>query len=503
MQKTARILAALLLAAMLNPAMISCGETAADNKSAVTNAAAEVTTEAAETEPTHDENGFLLDEIPDDLDYDGRTFTILKWDHYESMDFNVEELNGEIMNDAIYERNRAAEERLNVVLEFPQITARDRGKTLLQTLQASTMSGLGAYDSAGMMSTCNASAAVAGLYINLYNIDYLDLEKPWWSDKILKNSKIAGKVYFATGDITISSLSRIMGLFVNMDMYNDFREPDLFDLVLKGDWTLDTMLDMCKDVYSDLNANGQKDKMDRFGYASDHFQMQAAFTGSNIKAFVQTQDGGLMISEDSYGERANSLIEKMSTFMQGGNDGFVITSVDDRTIFNEGRVMFFSYVMRILDTPEVRGLEYKVSFIPWPKFDAADDGYVIGSSSSITTFAVPIDVQDADVCGAVLETMASEGYRLLTPTLFEVCYKVKYNNDSSNRQAAIFDMMREDRQYDIARLFQYQVSFDPVGQFGVMIENNKNNWASTMASHQDANQKALDDIVATIAALPD
>ena len=101
--------------------------------------------------------------------------------------------------------------------------------------------------------------------------------------------------------------------------------------------------------------------------------------------------------------------------------------------------------------------------------------------------------------GAVLETLASEGYRQLTTALFEVCYKVKYNNDATNRQAAIFDIMRENRQYDIVRLFMYQVAFDPVSQFGSMIKDNNANWASTMAAKLDANQKALDDLVAAFA----
>ncbi|MBQ4459530.1 MAG: hypothetical protein II911_03930, partial [Clostridia bacterium] len=242
MKKNLRILAALLLAAMLIPAMMACGGDG--GKAAVGTTAAQETAEAVETDPTHDENGFLLDDIPDDLDYDGTTVNILKWNHYESKDFNVEEENGEILNDALYNRNRTTEERLNVVLQFPEVTGRDNGAELMKTVQSSVMSGLGAYYTMGCNSTRTANCAAAGLFINLYTIDYLDFEKPWWSEKILKNAEIAGKVYFATGDITTSSIARIMGLFVNMDMFAEFNpNDDLLDIVIDGDWTLDKMLD--------------------------------------------------------------------------------------------------------------------------------------------------------------------------------------------------------------------------------------------------------------------
>ena len=500
MKKNPRILAAILLAAMLIPTMFACG---GDGGKKPADTTAAVTTVPEETAPTHDANGFLLDGIPEDIDFNGTTVNILKWNHYESKDFNVEEENGEILNDALYNRNRTAEERLNVVLEFPEVTGRDNGTELMKAVQATVMSGLGAYDALGCNSTRTANCAAAGLFINLYNIDYLDFDKPWWSEKILKNAEIAGKVYFATGDITVSSIARIMGLFVNMDMFHEFNpSDDLLDIVIAGDWTLDKMLDSSKGVYADLNANGSKDAEDRFAYVADSFQLMAPFTASGLKAVVQTEDGGLKISESSYGERANLLVEKMINFMHGGNDGFAIAKVDDRTIFNEYRCMFFSYVMRILDTATVRDYEYELSFIPWPKFDAADDDYIIPSSSTFSAFAVPLDVKDPSLSGAVLETLASEGYRQLTPALFEVCYKVKYNNDVTNRQAAIFDIMRENRQYDIVRLFMYQVAFDPVGKFGSMVKDNNASWASTMAANLDANQKALDDLVTAFAEFP-
>ena len=498
MKTKARILSALLLAAMLIPTMIACGSDSG-NTTADTTSAAETTT-VAETEPTHDENGYLLDELPEELDFDGRTVNILKWNHYESVDLEVEEETGDILNDALYNRNRTVEERLNVVLEFPEVTGRDSGGALLNALQASIMSGLGAYDATGINSTRTANAAAAGQYLNLYNIDYLDFEKPWWSEKILNNSIIGDKVFFATGDITTSSIARIMGLFVNMDMVAEFCPgEDILGLVLDQKWTLDKMMDMSKGVYSDLNANGAKDAADRFAYASDSFQLAAPFTASGLKSIVQTDDGGLTVPPEAYGERAVALVEKMCNYMHGGNDAFAIPKVDDRTIFNEGRVMFFSFVMRILDTASVRDLEYEISFIPWPKYDELQEDYITASSSTLSTFAVPLDVKDTAVSGAVLEAMASEGYRQLTPALFEVCYKVKYNNDQSNRQAVIFDMMRENRQYDISRLFMYQVPFDAVGKFGSMVLSNNANWSSTYASYLESNQNALDSLVEKMA----
>ena len=109
MNKT-RILAAFLAALMLTGTLASCAETA--ETPVQTEVSTVGGTEAVETETE------FTDELPDDLDYNQDEIVILSRyrEGWTSGEIAVPELTGEEVNDAVYERNRTVEDRLNVKL---------------------------------------------------------------------------------------------------------------------------------------------------------------------------------------------------------------------------------------------------------------------------------------------------------------------------------------------------------------------------------------------------
>ena len=111
-----RILA-LLLAAMILASAVSCG----NGNEKETDKATDSDTTANSTE-TETEETRLTDSLPEDLDFGGATYTIYAREDLEwGTEMYVDELNGEIVNDAIYNRSRTVDDRLNVAIG--QITA--------------------------------------------------------------------------------------------------------------------------------------------------------------------------------------------------------------------------------------------------------------------------------------------------------------------------------------------------------------------------------------------
>ena len=111
-----RFFSCLIVLTMLLSAFAGCGETPASSDGGETTAApsqADAETEAPETETQ-----YVPDSLPDDLDYGGAAFRVFGWSGPVLVEFYVEEQNGEIVNDAIYDRNLAVEERLDVSLEY-------------------------------------------------------------------------------------------------------------------------------------------------------------------------------------------------------------------------------------------------------------------------------------------------------------------------------------------------------------------------------------------------
>lgn len=138
-----RILAATLAAMMMLSMLAACagdGDTTTDTTAAPA-ASHETTAAPAETEPpTHDENGFLLDSLPADLDFEGEKVGVLYWGDCEMQEFEADEITGEIVNDAVFKRNETVQDRLNVVLEWYTANGNNNNSAVfLQKAQAATM----------------------------------------------------------------------------------------------------------------------------------------------------------------------------------------------------------------------------------------------------------------------------------------------------------------------------------------------------------------------------
>lgn len=110
-----RILSLILAALMLSPAFLTgCSENSADSNETDASApsAAEDAVQEEETELTR---ANTPDDLPE-LNFDGAVATIAARDKvWFTGEMYVEELNGEVVNDAVYDRDLDVEDRLNVV----------------------------------------------------------------------------------------------------------------------------------------------------------------------------------------------------------------------------------------------------------------------------------------------------------------------------------------------------------------------------------------------------
>jgi len=85
---------------------------------------------------------------------------------------------------------------------------------------------------------------------------------------------------------------------------------------------------------------------------------------------------------------------------------------------------------------------------------------------------------DPNRATAVLECLASESYRTVTPEIFEITIKVKYSSEENS--AKIYDIIRNGAVYDLIRVF-YKSFTNPIDTlYQNSIINNNTNWKSTI-----------------------
>lgn len=478
----------MLAALAVSSTLVSCGDE--KDRDVQTDNSSDMTPNAVD-----EGDGFVKDNLPD-LDYDGRTVTFLAGIANDVVEFSTEEETGDVVNDAVFKRNQAVSERLNVELVFQEEpnTYNERA-TFVNKLTSSIMAGEKAYDAVAGYSMSIASLASNAMLLPLNDYSYIDFSKPWWSDNLLSQAKLNGKLYFASGDISTKMICSMFAVFFNKSLINDYNLDNPYELVLDGKWTLDKLIEMSTGIYSDVNGDGKKDIEDKFGFYGSQVFMDGFYFGSGLKVTDIATDGSPVISEDFRGVngKIQSLLEKLTGFLHNSEDVYApsYSNAPDHQLFIDNTILFSTLEVRYA-TSELRDVPFEFGLLPYPKFDEAQDNYYTTMSFPYTLYGIPLDAEEPEMSAAVLEALASESYRTVSPALFEIALKVKYSHDDDT--AKVYDILKSSVVFDIGRVFNDSMGGMTYSIFRDSVVNNNPNWASTFASKQASLESAFENL---------
>ncbi|MBO5127321.1 MAG: hypothetical protein J6D10_07100 [Clostridia bacterium] len=492
-----RLFALLLALLMTAPAFLSCSESGANEETAAETDGSAPSTDgeiaAEETvDDSIDENGYLKDDLPDELDFAGQEIKLLYWSDVENQEFTAEEFTGEIVNDAIYQRNLNVEDDLNV--KYTWIGTPGNGGNIdayVAKVRESHTAGDNAYDIYASYSRTIMASVINGFTTNLEDAPYLDFDKPWWPDNLLKESTINNHLYLVSGDISTNVLHMMYCVYYNRQLLEDYQLENPTDLVFENRWTLDALVSMSTGAYLDLNGNTKKDIDDQFGFTITDFHNDAFYTGSDLKLVEHDAEKILIVSPDFFGEKSVSVIEKLGPW-ETSNDVYVggdyeIPFTEGRSVFTINRAHYASKALR--------DSELSYGIVPVPKYDEAQADYRTVMGNPVTLYSISVSTPYKDICAAVLECMASNGYRLTTPAIFENNMKAKYSTDNINAQ--MYDIVRESVSFELGRFMNKYLSNITDIFFAALVKNDAN-WGSTAAKYSKPLAKQMDKVVESL-----
>nr|MBQ4319421.1 extracellular solute-binding protein [Clostridia bacterium] len=235
----------LLLAALLTSA--ACQSTSDSDTTALTeqNDAAETTTAAV--------TDYFNDVLPEE-DFGGRSFRFYIRDRDEYIaEMYIEEADGEIINDAVYERNAAVEEKYNT--KFELIKAIDNYGRGADT---SITAGEDAFDLISAHGRQSFTYAHGKLLLDwMTDMPNVDLSQPWWNQDAINEFTLGGKLYVGAGDISYMEFGSANGMMFNKKLLNNYSLEDPYELVLSDKWTFDKFSEMAKAAIADLNGDSK------------------------------------------------------------------------------------------------------------------------------------------------------------------------------------------------------------------------------------------------------
>ena len=482
-----KFISAILLISML-ASMSACGESGTQNDTTKSNSG-ETTTAPVDTD--HDSKGFLLDSIPADTNFGGKTFNLLVREKIAPTEFFVEEQTGDIVDDALFERNNKIEERLGVKLNYITLPGEwgDRD-TFNGAIKQSVMAADGAYDLCAVLSNQLSTLTLDGLLTDLNKLDYLDFGKPWWAKGLLDELAVDDKLYFASGDASLGLINGMMCVFYNKKLCENYSIPDLYSMVNDGKWTIDKAVELTKDTYSDLDGDGAKSTNDQFGFAIGNFNQLYGFLDSFNLPIIERDSDDLPSKFVYSSEKVVDAEQKLVSLFKD-NNAFITGKTDAEAYndaFKEGRVVFCTGEFK--DTSIYRDISaFDYGVIPFPKWNEEQENYRTTARATYSSFCIPKTAPDAQMSAAVLECFASESYRTVSPAYFETALKVKYSRDDESSQ--MFDLIKSSVTFSFATSFTMAIG-DPQNTFKGRVSSLDENWSSYMASWEPTAQEKLD-----------
>lgn len=487
-QNLLRAAAFLLAALMTVPVMTSCGDST-DTPSADTTGAAETT---AETVDPNDRSQ-IKDNLPDDLDFTGRTFTTLVASPSDQGPFiaGVEESTGDIVEDAVLARNRAVEERLGIDLVFDVRTDID-GSNIDAEVSKFLLAGDSTHDLYTGHQWGLTKLLTNGGIVPAEDLDHIELSQPWWWKEYMDELSLGGEThYYFVGDFFLHALRSARVVIFNKELYADYYDDanKLYEVVLDGKWTIDHFAELAKSVYIDLNNDGKTDGEDQLGFCSwaTLASTDPFVYGTDIEYVKRTEDGGIeftMISDD-----AVTLCEKLVDFFwQDGTFTGNTSDAEQYAMFESGRVLFMGNAS-LVSVEKIRDMECDFGILPCPKFDEAQENYRTLVHDGGYLGAVNGNSANLDIVGAVLEALSSETYRSVTPTYYETALKVKYTRDDTSTQ--MIDMIHDTLMTNF--IYAYNYALSDIGlQYRKLITNNSKEYVSTIEKTLKSAEKKLE-----------
>ena len=452
---------------------------------AQTTAAPEAVTTVAETEPE-----------PPDGNFEGADFNVLaaveQW-----QEFYLAEMNGEVVNDAVYDRNRMTEEKYNIKLNYLVKNGYMGGMSEVHTaLSNSVMSGAGDYDFLIGGAFYVTGYVPEGLYADLRGYDQIGLDHPWYDRYVNEQFEVAGRQYLVSGALGVFGQAEAVVTFFNKNLAADYNLENLYDTVKSGKWTYGRLKELGKVVTTDLDGDGKYGKSDRVGLVSSSDFMALESGAMGYFYTEETSDGGRILKDinekllavnDLLCDLYESDLYLMAPEL-GGSNAYEHEDNMQNFFISDG-TLFLIHKLDYARSERFREME-NFGILPSPKYDEAQENYITPVPSE--AFGIPAFVKDEEMSAVVLEGMQYLSYNTVNPAYFETAIKRKSTRDEDSVE--MLEIISSTKACDF--MFLYTTSIGDI-----LYDIADRDYVSKWAKNYDVLQAKMEEFVETVKGL--
>lgn len=486
-------IALLLILCMVFVALVSCGETKENDRTTETDRTVESESDRTPIGESETERISRFDQLPA-ADYGDTDFVILTkqitgsnmWD---PVDIYAVEETGDLINDAIFFRNAAVEEKYKV-----QIVQRDDNG--YETLVANAISG-GSHEfdvvDVNLMTTLGGFA-LKGYLEDMKSFDIIDLNQEYWDGSVNESIEILGRQYAAISQITFIDDCATWCLLFNKERAANVQiDPsELYSLAKNGKWTIEKLYDYAAMGVHDEAGDGM-DSRDYWGIYTQYEAVNPLMASTGLRAVVRKDDGTFVSNLDS-----NDMYETMEALYDYMSDKSVQLYAEDsgfsdiwngvKEQFASGFGLFFISPVGNINLTYLREMEQPFGILPLPKFNEEDPYTTTMQYNNATAVAILSCGEDTEKTALLLEAMAAASPSTVTEAFYDKVLSRKRVKDEESSE--MLDLIFKNKTVDTALLYNWA---GVGGMFQRIMKANSFTYASEVASIRENLDQAIAD----------
>ena len=399
-----------------------------------------------------------------------------------------DELTGNVINDAVSERNNYIEQEYGIVIEV------ESDDYPSETIATYALTGEYKYD----LVCESVDRMVTQIPNNYYwSLDeLLDLDDEWWDTEANDILSLDGeKHFFVAGDALLTDDDHIYMTLFNKDLYDTNADVkaqygDLYEMVYDGEFTLDNFYEISRAV-SVADENGEWGVDATFGNLSHSYGATIHVNGAGMGMVERDGQGGLTVTVAS--ERGIDVFQKVYDLMSDKHvtqraeliigKGPVAPSTygfaELESMFVRGKGLFYSTTVSSIsilkNSTEDRGFEFGV--LPTPKYDSEQENYYC-AVNRYQSSVLGIPSTNTENLEATAFFMNALGYynthpnagKSVNDAYFETTLKLQATD--TDEDAKMLDLIFDSKFYDLGSIFTWG---NLIGLYGSVINNDANN----------------------------
>lgn len=400
---------------------------------------------------TEDAEDYQCD-LPSDLSYKDEPINILYTIASGREDeLYVEESGVGSIEEAVFERNQVVENQLDITLELIGET----GDTVVSgKLDTDIKGGVGSYDIVVNGTYVAISSAINGYYTDLNSLNYINTSKHYWTQgyNALSTFTSDNRQYLASGSLALTMFRLMFFTIYNQKVREDRQMEDLYDVVKRGDWTLDYQYNMISGLYDDSDGDGERTETDTYGFITGNIiSMDPYMVAAGVPMITRDPDDNSLTFNSDATSALSDLVDAVQKLVNDeGTYVFQSSEKDDvgknyiaEAFANDkslmATIMFWNMEYNI---EELSALSYGIA--PIPKF-SKDQEYKSYVQDQVSSFAISAGIPESrrEMVAATLEALAYHSYNIIRPAYYTNTLSTKFmqSPESEDILTIIFDSL--------------------------------------------------------------